>query len=70
MIKPMVFVFVLLKFDAILGDVCGTWELAQFLGNKMSPGLFQDFPTDELSSVVVVSGVYQVLVTSSIPICG
>ena len=36
----------------------------------MSPGLFQDFPADVLSSVVVVSGVYQVLVTSSIPICG
>ena len=36
----------------------------------MSPGLFQDSPTDELSSVVFVSGIYQVLVTSLIPYCG
>ena len=43
MIKLMAVVFALLEFDATLGDECGIWELAQFLGNKMSPGLFQDF---------------------------
>ena len=43
MIKPMAVVFVLLELDATLGDRCGICELAQFLGNKMSPGLLQDF---------------------------
>ena len=39
----MAVVFVLLEFDATLDDGCEIWELAQFLRNKMSPGLFQDF---------------------------
>ena len=39
----MVVVFVLLEFDATLGDGCEVWEVAQFLGNKMPSGLFQDF---------------------------
>ena len=43
MIKPMTFVFVLLGFDATLDDGCGIYELAQCLGDKMFPGLFQDF---------------------------
>ena len=43
MLKPMTIVFVLLEFDATLGDGCGIRELVQFLGNTMSPGLFQDF---------------------------
>ena len=36
-------VFVLLEFDATLGDGCGIWECGHFSGNKTSPGLFQDF---------------------------
>ena len=43
MLKPMAVVFVLLEFDTTLGDGCGVWEFVQFLGNKMSPGLFRDF---------------------------
>ena len=43
MIKPMVVVSVLLDFDATMGDECGIREFVQFLENKMSPGLLQDF---------------------------
>ena len=38
----MAFVFVLLEFDATLGDGREIWEVAQLLVNKMCPGLFQD----------------------------
>ena len=39
----MAVVFVLLDFDATMGDECDIRELVQFLENKMSPGLLQDF---------------------------
>ena len=43
MITPMAVVFVLLDFDAAMGDECGIRELVQFLENKMFPELLQDF---------------------------
>ena len=48
MIKPMAVVFDLLEFDATLGDGCGIWELVQFLGNKIFPGLFKYFMDEHL----------------------